>query len=894
MWIAYALVVHVLLLGSIFVIYFRSPVITGLTPQKHPLYYGLEAPANRLVLIVTDGFRADSFFEENCRYVPHLREIFLREGLVGISRTRVPTETRPGHITLIAGLYEDPSAVLRGWKKNPIDFDTVFNRSAQTYAWGAEDVISVFSHLSGSGKMHFRFYDHELDFSPGYDAYEQDEWVFKRVRFLLQRKGESLQHTKNVVFFLHLLGLDTAGHVHKPGAPKFRQTVDKTEKGVYEIYKEFERVFPDKRTAYLMTADHGMTDSGAHGAGSPHETDTPFILWGAGVSRSAPNPGGRTFMPNNEGPAMPMYELEQAQLTPLMSALVGLPPPMNNFGTLPVGYMNVSKEYEAMSAHLNALQLLEQYAALQKQHKKGFFAGVLSEFEVLPSDAIKTYQEGILKLHKEREYLHSIAKSQVIMSQALEGIDYYHGYYRRVLLLSTTSTFLGWIFYLYRLLSRNRSSKVELILERNTKLVRVSLGSYVILLVICLLSQRTPMDISFYLLLPNFVWLKALQPWNLNFSTSPASAYSVPVLQTTIWQLILIIACAELMVFTFFERRLISLGFFVFACYNGWSSFPPKSREFFSWLALVLILACFPLLPLSVGYQNGYLLAAGVITILINSLWNTRARLSYKNHTKYCNALMLLQTIVCAYLHSIGRKTSISIKLCSWMFLIYAFTSIVMSKEPRLEQRLAQIGFNLGSLYATLCTSYEAVFVQLLALELGLSLRAQNAQAERSVLRLAFTLLLYTFFSLFGSGNIASISSFDPNIARCYLSHFAPFVIMGLVLLKLLVPVILVMAVVYAQSEFVRQHEEQIFICLLLICDVMGLNFLFLVRNQGSWLDIGTSISHFVIMEVTTLVILLLFYTAKQLLRVIPWEEMDIKKLPLRLIHWDVISAKHQ
>jgi len=66
MWIAYALVVHVLLLGSIFVIYFRSPVITGLTPQKHPLYYGLEAPANRLVLIVTDGFRADSFFEENC------------------------------------------------------------------------------------------------------------------------------------------------------------------------------------------------------------------------------------------------------------------------------------------------------------------------------------------------------------------------------------------------------------------------------------------------------------------------------------------------------------------------------------------------------------------------------------------------------------------------------------------------------------------------------------------------------------------------------------------------------------------------------------------------------------------------------------------------------------
>lgn len=262
MWIAYALVVHVLLLGSIFVIYFRSPVITGLTPQKHLLYYGLEPPANRLVLIVTDGFRADSFFEENCRYVPNLRKIFLREGVVGVSRTRVPTETRPGHITLIAGLYEDPSAVLRGWKSNPIDFDTVFNRSSQTYAWGANDVLNVFSHVSNGGEINLRFYNHDLDFSPGYDAYEEDEWVFKRVKLLLQQKREALQRAQNVVFFLHLLGLDTAGHVHKPGAPKFRRTLEKTEKGVYAIYQEFERVFPDKRTAYLLTADHGMTDSG--------------------------------------------------------------------------------------------------------------------------------------------------------------------------------------------------------------------------------------------------------------------------------------------------------------------------------------------------------------------------------------------------------------------------------------------------------------------------------------------------------------------------------------------------------------------------------------------------------------------------------------------------------
>lgn len=45
----------------------------------------------------------------------------------------------------------------------------------------------------------------------------------------------------------------------------------------------------------------------------------------------------------------------------------------------------------------------------------------------------------------------------------------------------------------------------------------------------------------------------------------------------------------------------------------------------------------------------------------------------------------------------------------------------------------------------------------------------------------------------------------------------------------------------------------------------MCLNFLFLVKNTGSWLEIGTSISHFVIMESTIVVLCLLQIIAKLL-----------------------------
>jgi phosphatidylinositol glycan class N len=117
------LVFHLIYIGTVFDCYFTSPVVNGM--QSHSLGKG---EAKRLVLIVGvyklivfplptltffyvgDGLRADLLFNVNPFpsipnapniSAPYLRSIAETRGAFGISHTRVPTESRPGHVAII-------------------------------------------------------------------------------------------------------------------------------------------------------------------------------------------------------------------------------------------------------------------------------------------------------------------------------------------------------------------------------------------------------------------------------------------------------------------------------------------------------------------------------------------------------------------------------------------------------------------------------------------------------------------------------------------------------------------------------------------------------------------------------------------------------------------------
>lgn len=118
-------------------------------------------------------------------------------------------------------MYEDPSAIFKGWQENLVEFDHIFNRSRVTYSWGSPDIVPIFAKGSTGGKVKTFSYDpNDEDFSGQSETKLLDEWVFERVKDFL-KDDENLRMLRNddkVVLFLHLLGLDTAGHVHKPNS----------------------------------------------------------------------------------------------------------------------------------------------------------------------------------------------------------------------------------------------------------------------------------------------------------------------------------------------------------------------------------------------------------------------------------------------------------------------------------------------------------------------------------------------------------------------------------------------------------------------------------------------------------------------------------------------------
>ncbi|KAL2528814.1 sulfuric ester hydrolase [Forsythia ovata] len=795
------IILHAVYMLSIFDIYFKTPIVHGMDPVT-PRF---TAPAKRLVLLVADGLRADKFFEPdsdgNYR-APYLRSVIKERGRWGVSHARPPTESRPGHVAIIAGFYEDPSAVTK-------------------------------------------------------DASFLDEWSFDQFQNLLNRSNEDaslkqLLHQDNLVIFLHLLGCDSNGHAHWPYSSIYLNNVKVVDRIAERVYDLIQSYFKDNLTAYVFTADHGMSDKGSHGDGHPSNTDTPLVAWGAGVRYPVPvshihhceNTVLFVDKHMHDMPTPPEWGLDgiervdvnQADIAPLMSTLLGLPCPVNSVGNLPLGYVSFSEVDEVEAVLANTRQILSQF--LRKSQLKESSSLHFKPFKPLANYSMILDQIEYLISVKDYEAAKNL--SEKLRSLALEGLHYFQTYDWLMLMTVISLGYVGWMIYLILHVLHSYTSLTGKILGNDLVVnLRKNAGK-----VKSFMERKLYTWCFLFVGVTASIYLFYLIPWRSG----------VPIF---VW-----LACWFLSVFTLMPAEIpdntqlvVASGFFIIVIGGVARYLNKHAGDSRYWLSLTRDMKK-PKFPMLFQLQ---ILLVGFSSLMVS--------LSTSHRTEKQELLVLHQVI-------------------NW--LIAGFSMVLpLFSAVGLLSRLTSIFLGFAPAFLLLSIGYEAVFYSALALALLAWILFENAilctskvnrsstsinamedniivahedrHLQLSDMRIPLAFMVFFNIAFFGTGNFASIASFEISSVYRFITIFSPFLMAALLIFKLLIPFILVICAFSAITKLIQVPLLGCYFLVICCSDVMTIHFFYLVQNTGSWMEIGNSISHFGIMSAQVVFVLLLF-----------------------------------
>ena len=352
------------------------------------------------------------------------------------------------------------------------------------------------------------------------DATHLDTWVFDKVKEMFDEASRNatldaeLRKDKNV-FFLHLLGLDTTGHGYRPYSKEYLHNIKIVDEGVKEITKLIEDFYGDDKTAFIFTADHGMSDWGSHGDGHPDNTRTPLVAWGAGVAKPVVNASGKAlghedgFSSDWGFDQIRRHDVDQADVAALMAYLAGLEFPVNSVGALPLSYVAGDPKEKAEAALVNARGILEMYRVKEEQKKA-------TQLQYKPFPQLGDEQHSVDHRVKEiqtlisrGQYDQAITMSQDLLNLGLNGLRYLQTYDWFFLRMLVTLGYLGWIAFAI-------TTVIDMhVLQGKTRTLRTTttttaFGGLLVAVFAALWARKAPYTYYAYTIFPFIFWEEVL------------------------------------------------------------------------------------------------------------------------------------------------------------------------------------------------------------------------------------------------------------------------------------------------------------------------------------------------------------------------------------------------
>jgi phosphatidylinositol glycan class N len=360
-------------------------------------------------------------------------------------------------------------------------------------------------------------------------------------------------------------------------------------------------------------------------------------------------------------------------------------------------------------------------------------------------------------------------------------------------------------------------------------------------------------------------------------------------------------------VISFFDRKIYTWCFLALgilgSTYVAFFIQASPALAIYIWVAC-WFLSVFTLMPAEIPENNNLVILSGALIILIavasrwaNSncttfwLYLTRAnkRDSQSSKLYFVQVILVAISSIMVWLSTSHRSQNRELhslhQLINWSVAGIAMVLPLFS-PPSALSRLTSIFLGFAPPFLLLSIGYEAVFYSAFSMVLigwifvesaNLYCSEESGSARRrslvdgsvfgyeerhlqlSDLRIPLLFVILFNVAFFGTGNFASIASFEISSVYRFITVFSPFLMAGLLIFKLFIPFMLVICAFSAITKIVRIPRLGCYFLVILLSDVMTIHFFFLVRNTGSWMEIGNSISHFGIVSAQVVFVLLLF-----------------------------------
>jgi phosphatidylinositol glycan class N len=629
--------------------------------------------------------------------------------------------------------------VFTGWKINPVEFDSVFNQSSYVLQIGSPDVVRMFK----GPNMESHYYPEEMeDFSM--ESRLLDQWVFDKFTEL---KSTQKLKQDGTILFLHLLGMDSVGHVFKPQSQEYLESIKFVDQGVMQVYAQMEAEFPDGKTTYVFTADHGMTNRGSHGDGDPDCTRTPLITWGSGVGHVH-------------------RDIQQSDLSPFFSSILGIPFAKNSIGVVPAEFLNCDAACVTEKVILNTKQILAQYT--KKRDLKRSQSYFFRDYQV-------SWNTNIDLLFESMNFTQSQNECYALINDIKAGLSFYQRYDWAFLMIVIVLGYIGWIVTVF-----------------NHFTIHFGIKQAVVFLVVSiyLALETSPVQYYVYVFFP-ILFFGSLQWIPINFVQ---------------------ILTSEIVLVGYYYREAFSLYFVL----KGLTNYK------------FLFLSIFTLLP--VDYTDSRLIFLGGILLIVFIGMNEKSRSRvYILQYILCGIAMILVFVIDRAIENKQQSNFVSI---SWV------VSIVSLIIPVFVKEIDSIILGLACPFVLLSVTYEVLFYLVLYICLIESKREDPVEY-----------LVFFNIAFFGCGNLASMSSFQLSSVYRFVTIFSPFLMAALLIFKLMIPMVTVIIMFRSKVDFYKVFA---------FSDLLSINFFFLVKDVGSWLEIGNSISRYALCSAQILIQLIL------------------------------------